>query len=449
MIIGNVSADANRIHGYQQPDHEAAFMRHSLSPMSTMMRRQSLGSRPVEMTSESPSTGGEGDDTMSGDVVEGEIDTRLDARDGRRNSSQPLDWPEEFSLDSQKGYSNMLVGLSSEFDPYFLRHYMYNVHDTYRMFRLHIRKVVDDAQMPRHAYNESIGRPQPPAGNMPIQFVTVDEEILRDEVKFAEGLYSGSSTEKSDLELLNRLVPYDLGVRLVKLYVAIPFRKYRLTFFRYSQFVHPRFPVLSLSDLSRMPDAESSLASPVGLRSAVYALAAPFSFLDDELSVSKGYLQVPTDELWAIAHRSFQRASRLAHLSLLQLCLLLHQMPPPNFVVAEPPGFWALSCSALAIAESLGLHLDPSEWRLPKKEIILRRRLWWLTYSAHTWQALVCSRPSHINDSNWDVSNPTIEDFEIDEREDPDVRESQRQQVLVCLAQCELSMILADILKEF
>lgn len=218
---------------------------------------------------------------------------------------------------------------------------------------------------------------------------------------------------------------------------------------RYSQFVHPRYPVLSLADLQHPLSPDCHLSTPIGVRSAVFALAAPFTFLDDELSVMKAYWQVPTEDLWAIAHRSFQRASRLAHLSLLQLCLLLIQMPPQNFAVAEPPSFWSLSCSALAIAECLGLNIDPSGWRLPRKEKMLRRRLWWLMHMSHTWQALVCGRPSHINASNWDVSELTPDDFEGQEHDDDQVRESILRQVPICIAQCQLGLIAADVLSGF
>jgi hypothetical protein len=198
-----------------------------------------------------------------------------------------------------------------------------------------------------------------------------------------------------------------------------------------------------------MPDPHYNLSAPIGILSAVYALAAPFTFLDDELSVANGYRQVPTKDLWAVAHRSFQRASRLSHLSLLQLCLLLLQMPPQNFAVADPPSFWALSCSSVAIAENLGVNLEPLEWRLPRKEVRLRRRLWWLTFTQHTWHALVFGRPSHISDGNWDVSNISTSDFEVDENPDPETNESIEQQIPICVAECGLSLIAAQVLKEF
>lgn len=198
-----------------------------------------------------------------------------------------------------------------------------------------------------------------------------------------------------------------------------------------------------------MPSSECDLLHPVGLQSAVYALAGPFTFLDDELSVSRGYGQIATEELWGIANRSFQRAACLSHLSSLQLCLLLLQMPPPNFAVAEPLTTWSLSCSALAIAESLGLNLEPTGWRLPQKEIMLRRRLWWLTYMQHTWQAVVIGRPSHLNEDNWDVSKLTAADFEGDEIRDSEFRDTVMLHIPICLAHFELSIIAADVLKEF
>lgn len=194
---------------------------------------------------------------------------------------------------------------------------------------------------------------------------------------------------------------------------------------------------------------ETKTNTPIGLLSAIYALASPFTFLDDELSVSKGYREVPTDDLWAISQRSYCRCSQLSHLSLMQLCLLLLQRPPLSYVAAEPPSFWALSCAALAIAENLGLNMDPQEWRLPPGEVRLRRRLWWILYTAHTWHALVSGRPSHINDANWFVAELRAEDFEGESHPNVMVRESIVREIPLCLAQCRLAVIASDVLKEF
>lgn len=321
------------------------------------------------------------------------------------------------------------------------------------MFRLHYRKVVDDTIVqaptwpPTDLPTTTDLRPPVLSGPLPVQFVIADEAIWRDDVHAAENLFLKSSTEGSDTALVAKLVSPDLASRLVKLYI---------------RFVHPRYPVLSLQNLERISETDNnmsrrenaerreaqankwrpdgSLAFPVGLRSAVYALAAPYAFLDDQLSVSRGYREIgSTDELWAVAHRSFQRASRLSHLSSLQLCLLLLQQPPQSYVAAEPPSFWTLSCTSVSLAENLGLGMDPAGWRLPRAETRLRRRLWWLMHTTHVWHAIVYGRPCHIHEADWDVAPLRPDDFESDVFSD----------MSICIAACELGLIAADVLKEF
>jgi hypothetical protein len=185
---------------------------------------------------------------------------------------------------------------------------------------------------------------------------------------------------------------------------------------------------------------------PVGLKAAIYALAIPFCFLDDELSVQKGYKQPPTEELWASAERAQRRSFQTSHLETVQLCLLLLQKPPQNFAVADTPSSWALVCSALAAAESLGLHLDPSSWRLPQHEIRLRRRVWWMLYVEHTWRAVVLGRPSHLNPDHWDVSKLHVNDFNAEgDQEDGDFDLIAIQYIM---ALSEISMIADETLRE-
>ncbi len=126
------------------------------------------------------------------------------------------DWPLEYSLDSRKGYSNQLIGLSCESDPFLLRHYYYNAYDTYPMFRLDFRKVKDEENTQKVPKNPSDELSHPPTGYPPIQFVMTNEDIWKDSLTAAEGILSGS-TEKDDLELLKKLVPPDLGSQLLKL----------------------------------------------------------------------------------------------------------------------------------------------------------------------------------------------------------------------------------------
>ena len=136
-------------------------------------------------------------------------------------------WPEAFSLETRKGYSNHLIGLSCESDPYLLRFYEYDARDMYTMFRLDYRRIQDEAREASEASEANGSQSRPPSGYMPIQFALTDEQVLQDGVKEVERLYAGKSgssqrTEEDDIALVHSLVSSDLGDRLVRL--CVPFR---------------------------------------------------------------------------------------------------------------------------------------------------------------------------------------------------------------------------------
>lgn len=128
-----------------------------------------------------------------------------------------FDWPRDFSLEKTRDFSNHVVGLSSESDPYVLRHYLYDVHDTYSMFRLNFRKIVDDRNTQLNTMNAGLGHPPLPTSDVPVQFMLVDEAIWKDGLRATDQLFDGPSTLSSDSAQLDQLVPPDLGVRLLKL----------------------------------------------------------------------------------------------------------------------------------------------------------------------------------------------------------------------------------------
>ena len=153
---------------------------------------------------------------------------------------------------------------------------------------------------------------------------------------------------------------------------------------------------------------------PTALVAAIYASALPFSAWDDKLCVEDVYSSPSTDVIWRIAHRCFAKEMSCARLSTVQAAILLLHRPVSSQFVADPPTSWASVTSALAVAQSLGLHMDPRDWDLPQWEIRLRRRLWWTLFVEEKWRALTYGRPSHINRDDWHVTAPTDMDFELD-----------------------------------
>jgi hypothetical protein len=206
------------------PENRGESINNMLSHSGAFMRSASVNS-PLAITSVPSSHNGEPEfespaissgSRHSQSHAQNSIDNLLP--DSRIQSSTNVsDWPVEFSLDSRKGYSNQIIGLSHETDPYLLRNYFYDVSDTHPMFRLNYRKVYEDANLAPFLETPPDALSRPPAWDMPVQFVMTNEDIWKDSLNSVERILSGNATEKADMELLQRLVPAEVGSRLLKL----------------------------------------------------------------------------------------------------------------------------------------------------------------------------------------------------------------------------------------
>lgn len=191
-----------------------------------MMRPPSEGTAPTTVSSESPSSiaglyaqrsarfiGATTPDAVSGDVPH-DNGMSVNVEEARRTS----DWPLDFSLESKKGYSNNLIGLSCESDPFLLRQYRYNSQDNYHMFRLDFRKITDGSMSQPTGCATTGNAYQPELSRVPLQFMMSDESIWQDDIKATEKhLSGGDGSEVADMALLNKIVSPDLGLRLIKL----------------------------------------------------------------------------------------------------------------------------------------------------------------------------------------------------------------------------------------
>ncbi|KAG0709151.1 fungal-specific transcription factor domain-containing protein [Suillus ampliporus] len=54
---------------------------------------------------------------------------------------------------------------------------------------------------------------------------------------------------------------------------------------------------------------------------------------------------------------------------------------------------WAIMGIAIKVAQSIGLHRDPSRWGVDQKETLRRRELFWELYTYDSWQCLTFGRP--------------------------------------------------------
>jgi hypothetical protein len=179
----------------------------------------------------------------------------------------------------------------------------------------------------------------------------------------------------------------------------------------YFRFVHPILPVLSKSRFLKSY-INNKLEIPASLRGVIYGLASAFLTQDHTL---QNIPPISQAILFEHAHDAINRELDSPKLSTLQACILiLHQQPELNGTT-ESPRVWTLACQATACAQSLGLHQDPSSWKMAPWEKKLRKKLWWAAYLTDTWTSICHGITPHISAESFDTSDLDVEDLSCDE----------------------------------
>ncbi|KAL2822004.1 fungal-specific transcription factor domain-containing protein [Aspergillus granulosus] len=175
----------------------------------------------------------------------------------------------------------------------------------------------------------------------------------------------------------------------------------------YFQIVHPLFPILDKGVfLEKYARSYREFSPP--LLAAVYLVALDWRLFDRSLTKAT---RVPdTALLEDLAMRAMNDDMKRAKLSTLQAGLLLLQRV--RYTSSSLPA------QLLALGQTLGIHVDCSDWTVPEWEKSLRRRLAWALYKHDKWGAIVHGRPSLIpvqidnsDLSDWDVGPCTLADF--------------------------------------
>lgn len=175
--------------------------------------------------------------------------------------------------------------------------------------------------------------------------------------------------------------------------------------------VHPMYPVVSKGRfLRRYKEAKEEI--PASLRGAVYALASVFWDRDPSLQQPCPFQQ---HELIGKAHIALRWELENPNLFNLQACLLLLHAMPPVIDSAETPNTWIQTAEAVACAQMIGLHLDPTRWNIEPWEKKLRKKVWWGVYAADCWSAICHGNPPHIGLDTFDTLPPDMDDVRFDE----------------------------------
>lgn len=193
--------------------------------------------------------------------------------------------------------------------------------------------------------------------------------------------------QEQEIDMVEKLI-YPHGKVLVEIFFKL---------------IHPHFPILhERVFLEKYARSYRELTAP--LLASVYSLALQWwDFHPKLIGFPKPDVASQLNE---IAFRTFFDMIERPKLSMVQTGLLLLQCR------SECSNNWVLNSAVVALSEELGLGVDCQDWKLPRWERGLRRRLAWAVWCQDKWVALLESRPSHlIFGRNWMVRMLSEEDF--------------------------------------
>ncbi|KAL3458401.1 fungal-specific transcription factor domain-containing protein [Aspergillus heterothallicus] len=209
----------------------------------------------------------------------------------------------------------------------------------------------------------------------------------------------------------------------------------------YARYIDPYYPILSRHQIPASPDTLSNM--PLALLTAICATTLPFIMYDEALYTL--LLHPPSArDLYRICWLGITQDLHAPTLSTLQACLILQQRLPTNLYLSDTAFTWSLMSTAVSVANTIGLHRDPSSWTsVPAWERRLRRRLWWGLWLTEKWIAYTRGMPSHISDDEFDV--PTLALSETDDLLDPAATKTCPEMRAYLFYLTSLTRILADI----
>ncbi|GAA5847822.1 hypothetical protein JCM9279_006649 [Rhodotorula babjevae] len=189
----------------------------------------------------------------------------------------------------------------------------------------------------------------------------------------------------------------------------------------------PAFPIL---DLHSFPSSDPAAAAQAGVS---------YGLLTSLLAHSTCYvheIRPAHKHLWRQVLLSLEDEYRKPTLQTLQQALVVLASRPPLNLAQNHLAMGRLASAA----QILGLHLDPTLWRIPRDERVLRKRLWWSVLITDKMRALWYGRPSNISRDSWNVSLPTLDDLDAA----PDSLSAQS-----FIASCKLTVIIDSVLSDF
>ncbi|OAL44902.1 C6 transcription factor-like protein [Pyrenochaeta sp. DS3sAY3a] len=245
--------------------------------------------------------------------------------------------------------------------------------------------------------------------NDPVVYLTVP--------RFRTGLPPNSGCGKEQLEILEQIMG--------------PFKREVVDL--YFQHVHYHFPLLDEDTCDMLRSGNFSKVSN-NLMCVVYANGSPMWSRSDTL---KMHPKPDSHYVWNKGISATLEDFLSPGMPTLQAAVL-DQVGRPSVSII---GNITLCGRAVSLAQTFGLHRDPSKWNITENEKSTRIRLWWCILITDHWSSAAFGAPPHISQGYYDVPKPTVASLIS-----PKANALQKQATTCFVHFCALTELLGEIL---
>ncbi|RAR11950.1 C6 transcription factor-like protein [Stemphylium lycopersici] len=201
----------------------------------------------------------------------------------------------------------------------------------------------------------------------------------------------------------------------------------------YFSHIHYHFPILDDEMCETLRTGQYAKV-PNNLMCVIYALASPHWPKSDTL---KMHPKPNSYYVWNKGISATLEDFLSPGMSTIQAAVL-DQVGRPSVSII---GNITLCGRTVSLAQTFGLHRDPSKWSLTENEKSVRIRLWWCVLITDQWSSVAYGAPPYVSKGYYDVPRPTVTSL-IGSRATP-----QQKQATTCFVHlCGLTELLAEIL---
>ncbi|KAF2703162.1 C6 transcription factor-like protein [Pleomassaria siparia CBS 279.74] len=164
---------------------------------------------------------------------------------------------------------------------------------------------------------------------------------------------------------------------------------------------HHHFPVLDDETCSTLRNGPTD-NMPKNVVCVVYAIGSPHWTRSDTL---KMHAKPDAHYVWNKAISAVLEDFLSPSMATIAAAVL-DQVGRPSVSIV---GNMTLCGRTVSLAQTFGLHRDPSKWDITHDEKMVRIRLWWGVLITDHWASIAYGAPPHIAKGFYDVPKPTLE----------------------------------------